>query len=216
MLRLPTPIRITDSLERIALATISRHAGTDDGIIPLAVFKSLPVGAVIEPVLPSLAARGHILLTENNLAHLSRVRQLLKNEKDRNRLRERNGSGVTWFVRDRIAELFPSVRPIAPLPASKPETLPIDLNRALNAENLAFGTYTIMMTVAQFADERGEITIARIAMESGYSPHAVRNQLRRTHWWTVRDGSPLTYVSLTGAAREKLARVQRRIPSANA
>lgn len=78
------------------------------------------------------------------------------------------------------------------------------LNIALNKENLSFPTFSIM-SVVNSHDEA--LTATAIALQSGYSYWAVKNQIRRTPWFENIITGGNTAVVLTDAGKEKLGKV---------
>ena len=81
------------------------------------------------------------------------------------------------------------------------------LNRALAAENLSFPVYTLLNAVS---DHGGPMTITGISLATGYSYWAVRNQIRRTPWFSSIGVGGHTAVVLTEGGEDKLDRVRKR------
>ena len=95
------------------------------------------------------------------------------------------------------------------LEAIPPERFAVLLNRAASEENVSFSTYALMMAVRSHP---GGVALPTIALETGYSYHAVWNQVERTPWFTKSKGSNgLVYLTLSAEAPQKLERISKRI-----
>lgn len=91
--------------------------------------------------------------------------------------------------------------------AASPEDFAVILLRAVTEENLTFSCYAVMMAVNR---RRDVASLAGIAIECGYSYHATRHIVLRTHLLEKIDGAPVGLL-LTPDGLEKLARVSKRL-----
>jgi hypothetical protein len=91
--------------------------------------------------------------------------------------------------------------------AASPEDFAVVLLRAVTEENLTFSCYAVMMAVAR---RRETASLAGIAIECGYSYHATRHIVLRTHYLQKIDETPVR-LALTADGTEKLARVSKRL-----
>jgi hypothetical protein len=86
------------------------------------------------------------------------------------------------------------------------------LSAALSAENLSFSTFALMNSVQA---EPSPLSLAQVAIRTGYSYWAVWNQIERTQWFMkARGESGLVCLSLTEEAETKLARIAARLTRA--
>lgn len=91
--------------------------------------------------------------------------------------------------------------------ALRPEDFAVILLRAVTEENLIYSYYAVMMAIHRRPDEA---TLAAIAIECGYSYHAVRHIADRTHFLRRINNTPVVLV-LTPEGLEKLNRVSKRL-----
>ena len=105
-----------------------------------------------------------------------------------------------------VARLQRKPRKMLAVAAVSPENFAVVLLRAVTEENLSFACYAVMVAVSRF--ERA--TLAGIAIECGYSYHATRHIVLRTHYMVKIDGVPVG-LRLTPEGPEKLARVSKRL-----
>ena len=91
--------------------------------------------------------------------------------------------------------------------AASPENFAVILLRAVTEENLTFACYAVMMAVNR---RRDVASLAGIAIECGYSYHATRHIVLRTHYLQKIDETPVR-LALTPDGDEKLARVSKRL-----
>lgn len=83
------------------------------------------------------------------------------------------------------------------------------LSAALSAENLSFSTYALMSAVSAEAEP---LSVAQVALRTGYSYWAVWNQIERTPYFTKgRAGSGLVSLTLNPEAITKLERIADRL-----
>jgi hypothetical protein len=95
----------------------------------------------------------------------------------------------------------------AAVASKSPEDFAVVLLRAVTEENLTYSYYAVMMAVHR---RRDEASLAGIAIECGYSYHAIRQITDRTHYLQRVDGTPVG-LKLTGDGLEKLGRVSKRL-----
>ena len=105
-----------------------------------------------------------------------------------------------------VARLQRKPRKMLAVAAVSVENFAVVLLRAVTEENLSFACYAVMVAVSRF--ERA--TLAGIAIECGYSYHATRHIVLRTHYMVKIDGVPVG-LRLTPEGTEKLARVSKRL-----
>ena len=105
-----------------------------------------------------------------------------------------------------VARLQRKPRKMLAVAAVSVENFAVVLLRAVTEENLSFACYAVMVAVSRF--ERA--TLAGIAIECGYSYHATRHIVLRTHYMVKIDGVPVG-LRLTSEGTEKLARVSKRL-----
>jgi hypothetical protein len=84
------------------------------------------------------------------------------------------------------------------------------LLRAVTEENLSFSYFAVLMAVHRREVKGDTPSLAGIAIECGYSYHAVRHIVLRTHYLEKIDGVPVS-LRLTPDGQQKLARVCKRI-----
>ena len=89
-----------------------------------------------------------------------------------------------------------------------PDQFAVVLLRATAEEQVAFATYAVMVAVRRHVDPPA---LARVAVETGYSYHAVTKLVDRCLWLERVDGVPLKSLRLTEAGDVKLERINRRI-----
>lgn len=87
-----------------------------------------------------------------------------------------------------------------------PEDFAVILLRAVTEENLIFSYYAVMMAVQR----REDATLAGVSIECGYSYHATRHIVTRTHYLEKVDSSPVG-LKLTKEGVEKLAKISKRL-----
>jgi len=91
-----------------------------------------------------------------------------------------------------------------------PSDCAVILLRAVTEENVIFSYYAVMMAVHR-RELIGETpSLAGVAVATGYSYHAVRNIIARTHYLEKVDGTPVG-LRLTQDGIEKLARISKRL-----
>jgi|GEM_PF-2731539 len=95
----------------------------------------------------------------------------------------------------------------AAVASATPEDFAVVLLRAVTEENLTYSYYAVMMAVHR---QQAAATLAGIAIECGYSYHAIRQMTDRTHYLKRVDGTPVG-LALTGDGAEKLGRVSKRL-----
>jgi hypothetical protein len=112
-----------------------------------------------------------------------------------------------------VASLQPTVarmqrkpRKMLAVASASPEMFAVVLLRAVTEENLAFACYAVMLAVSRHATA----TLAGIAIECGYSYHATRHIVLRSHYLQKIDGVPVG-LQLTEEGTEKLSRVSKRL-----
>jgi len=105
-----------------------------------------------------------------------------------------------------VARLQRKPRKMLAVAAVSPENFAVVLLRAVTEENLSFACYAVMVAVSRFETP----TLAGIAIECGYSYHATRHIVLRTHYMVKIDGVPVG-LRLTPEGTEKLARVSKRL-----
>lgn len=89
-----------------------------------------------------------------------------------------------------------------------PEQFAVVLLRATAEEQVAFATYAVMVAVRKHV---APPALARVAVETGYSYHAVTKLVDRCLWLERVDGVPLKSLRLTADGDVKLERINRRI-----
>jgi len=105
-----------------------------------------------------------------------------------------------------VARLQRKPRKMLAVAAVSPENFAVVLLRAVTEENLSFACYAVMVAVSRFETP----TLAGIAIECGYSYHATRHIVLRTHYMVKIDGVPVG-LRLTPEGTEKLSRVSKRL-----
>lgn len=105
-----------------------------------------------------------------------------------------------------VAKMQRKPKKMLAVAAASPETFAVVLLRAVTEENLAFACYAVMLAVSQ----QSPATLAGIAIECGYSYHATRHIVLRSHYLAKIDGVPVG-LKLTEEGTEKLSRVSKRL-----
>ena len=96
----------------------------------------------------------------------------------------------------------------AKVAAKSPDEFAVVLLRATAEEQVGFSTYAVMVAVRRHVEPPA---LARVAVETGYSYHAVCKLVERSLWLEKVDGMPLKSLRLTDAGETKLERIGRRI-----
>lgn len=91
--------------------------------------------------------------------------------------------------------------------AVPPERFAVILLRSMTEENISFATYAVMMALNAHATPP---SMARLAIETGYSYHAVHKMVERTPWFHRRH-EDLVRLVLTPEAKHKLLRISKRV-----
>lgn len=85
---------------------------------------------------------------------------------------------------------------------------PARLNRVLLSENVAFGTYALMLAVHNAG---GRISRAKLSLETGSTYQAICHQTRRTPWFADDHSGPLVAVVLNHDGKGKLDRIHHKL-----